>query len=77
MAALQYKDDHNRIAYLGREKEFRGLSQIFSAIGPPFIAEYAFNTYPPSCFTHWSKNFGQPATERPNASWSRDLSCNY
>ncbi|GJZ78365.1 hypothetical protein Tco_0643037 [Tanacetum coccineum] len=72
MAALQYKDDHNRIAYLGREKGSEDFTDILSYLDHSPL-RYALTHDPPVVFDSLVKQFWATATVRPNAAGSHDL----
>ncbi|GKC41761.1 hypothetical protein Tco_1059483 [Tanacetum coccineum] len=72
MAALQYKDDHNRIAYLGRERGSEDFTDILSYLDHSPL-RYALTHDPPVVFDSLVKQFWATATVRPNAAGSYDL----
>ncbi|GJS70654.1 hypothetical protein Tco_0703495 [Tanacetum coccineum] len=72
MAALQYKDDHNRIAYLGRERGSEDFTDILSYLDHSPL-RYALTHAPPVVFDSLVKQFWATATVRPNAAGSHDL----
>ncbi|GJS70783.1 hypothetical protein Tco_0703624 [Tanacetum coccineum] len=72
MAALQYKDDHNRIAYLGRERGSEDFIDILSYLDHSPL-RYALTHDPPVVFDSLVKQFWATATVRPNAAGSHDL----
>ncbi|GJY81471.1 hypothetical protein Tco_0494222 [Tanacetum coccineum] len=72
MAALQYKDDHNRIAYLGGTRVPR-TSQDISAIWITLIKGTLYNMTLRSCLTHWSNNLVRQLQFAPYAAGSHDL----
>ncbi|GKG10232.1 hypothetical protein Tco_0338978, partial [Tanacetum coccineum] len=72
MAALQYKDDHNRIAYLWRERGFEDFTDILSYLDYSPL-RYALTHNPPVVFDSLVKQFWATATVRPNAAGSHDL----
>ncbi|GKB55664.1 hypothetical protein Tco_0911850 [Tanacetum coccineum] len=72
MAALQYKDDHNRIAYLGRERGSEDFTDILSYLDHSPL-RYALTHDPPVVFDSLVKQFWATATVRPNVAGSRDL----
>ncbi|GJW46013.1 hypothetical protein Tco_0077659 [Tanacetum coccineum] len=72
MAALQYKDDHNRIAYLGREKGSEDFEDILSYVDHSPL-RYALTHDPPVVFDSLVKQFWATAAVRPNAAGSHDL----
>ncbi|GJR80719.1 hypothetical protein Tco_0151504 [Tanacetum coccineum] len=72
MAALQYKDDHNRIAYLGREKGSEDFGDILSYVDHSPL-RYALTHDPPVVFDSLVKQFWATAVVRPNAAGSHDL----
>ncbi|GJR09513.1 hypothetical protein Tco_0792165 [Tanacetum coccineum] len=72
MAALQYKDDHNRIAYLGRERGSEDFTDILSYLDHSPL-RYALTHDPPVVFDSLVKQFWATATVRPNAAGSHDL----
>ncbi|GJT38002.1 hypothetical protein Tco_1417950 [Tanacetum coccineum] len=53
MAALQYKDDHNRIAYLGRERGSEDFTDILSYLDHSPLGR--LNHDPPVVFDHWAQ----------------------
>ncbi|GKC72897.1 hypothetical protein Tco_1118780 [Tanacetum coccineum] len=72
MAALKYKDDHNKIAYLGRESGCEDFTDILSYLDhSPF--RYALTHAPPVVFDSLVKQFWATAVVRPNAAGSHDL----
>ncbi|GJR79936.1 hypothetical protein Tco_0150721 [Tanacetum coccineum] len=72
MAALQYKYDHNRIAYLGRERGSEDFTDILSYLDHSPL-RYALTHDPPVVFDSLVKQFWATATVRPNAAGSHDL----
>ncbi|GJW45566.1 hypothetical protein Tco_0077212 [Tanacetum coccineum] len=58
MAVLQYKDDHNRIAYLGRERGSEDFTDILSYLDHSPL-RYALTHDPPVVFDSFQSNFGQ------------------
>ncbi|GJS84795.1 hypothetical protein Tco_0751336 [Tanacetum coccineum] len=72
MAALQYKDDHNKIAYLGRERGCEDFTDILSYLDHSPL-RYALTHAPPVVFDSLVKQFWATATVRPNAAGSHDL----
>ncbi|GJV00769.1 hypothetical protein Tco_1330039 [Tanacetum coccineum] len=72
MAALQYKDDHNRIAFLGRERGSEDFTDILSYLDHSPL-RYALTHDPPVVFDSLVKQFWATATVRPNAAGSHDL----
>ncbi|GJY69722.1 hypothetical protein Tco_0472704, partial [Tanacetum coccineum] len=72
MAALQYKDDHNKIAYLGREKGCEDFTDILSYLDHSPL-RYALTHAPPVVFDSLVKQFWATAVVRPNAAGSHDL----
>ncbi|GJY63960.1 hypothetical protein Tco_0465420 [Tanacetum coccineum] len=72
MAALQYKDDHNRIAYLGRERGSEDFTDILSYLDHSPL-RYALTHDPPVVFDSLVKQFWATASVRPNAAGSHDL----
>ncbi|GJZ06107.1 hypothetical protein Tco_0539900 [Tanacetum coccineum] len=72
MAALQYKDDHNRIAYLGRERGSEDFTDILSYLDHSPL-RYALTHAPPVVFDSLVKQFWATAVVRPNAAGSHDL----
>ncbi|GJV91206.1 hypothetical protein Tco_1539019 [Tanacetum coccineum] len=77
MAALQYKDDHNRIAYLGRERGSEDFTDILSYLDHSPL-RYALTMGPSvvfciHVFDSLVKQFWATATVRPNAAGSHDL----
>ncbi|GJR92430.1 hypothetical protein Tco_0264604 [Tanacetum coccineum] len=72
MAALMYKDDHNKLAYLGRERGCEDFTDILSYLDhSPF--RYALTHDPSVVFDLLVKQFWATATVRPNAAGSHDL----
>ncbi|GJX37069.1 hypothetical protein Tco_0250372 [Tanacetum coccineum] len=71
MAALQYFDDHNRIAYLGRERGSEDFTDILSYLDHSPL-RYALTHDPPVVFDSLVKQFWATATVRPNAAGSHD-----
>ncbi|GJU96184.1 hypothetical protein Tco_1320940 [Tanacetum coccineum] len=71
-ARLQYKDDHNRIAYLGRERGSEDFTDILSYLDHSPL-RYALTHDPPVVFDSLVKQFWATATVRPNAAGSHDL----
>ncbi|GJT40428.1 hypothetical protein Tco_0940293, partial [Tanacetum coccineum] len=72
MAALQYKDDHNKIAYLGRERGSEDFTDILSYLDHSLL-RYALTHAPPVVFDSLVKQFWATAVVRPNAAGSHDL----
>ncbi|GJQ91533.1 hypothetical protein Tco_0002672 [Tanacetum coccineum] len=72
MAALQYKDDHNKIAYLGRERGCEDFTDILSYLDHSPL-RYALTHAPPVVFDSLVKQFWATAVVRPNAAGSHDL----
>ncbi|GJS98219.1 hypothetical protein Tco_0819389 [Tanacetum coccineum] len=73
MAALQYKDDHNRIAYLGRERGSEDFTDILSYLDHSPL-RYALTQNPTGRVVDFIvKQFWDKATVRPNAAGSHDL----
>ncbi|GJV78652.1 hypothetical protein Tco_1514522 [Tanacetum coccineum] len=72
MAALQYKDDHNKIAYLGRERGCEDFADILSYLDHSPL-RYALTHAPPVVFDSLVKQFWATAVVRPNAAGSHDL----
>ncbi|GJT16393.1 hypothetical protein Tco_0875099 [Tanacetum coccineum] len=72
MAALQYKDDHNKIAYLGRERGCEDFTDILSYLDHSPL-RYALTHAPPVVFDSLVKQFWATAVVRPNAAGSYDL----
>ncbi|GJW87919.1 hypothetical protein Tco_0163259, partial [Tanacetum coccineum] len=72
MAALQYKDDHNKIAYLGRERGCEEFTDILSYLDHSPL-RYALTHAPPVVFDSLVKQFWATAVVRPNAAESHDL----
>ncbi|GJV56382.1 hypothetical protein Tco_1457387 [Tanacetum coccineum] len=72
MAALQYKDDHNKIAYLGRERGCEDFTDILSYLDHSPL-RYALTHAPPVVFDSLVKQFWATAVVRPNADGSHDL----
>ncbi|GJT78727.1 hypothetical protein Tco_1045452 [Tanacetum coccineum] len=72
MAALKYKDDHNKIAYLGRERGCEDFTDILSYLDQSPL-RYALTHAPPVVFDSLVKQFWATAIVRPNAAGSHDL----
>ncbi|GJS95857.1 hypothetical protein Tco_0802825 [Tanacetum coccineum] len=72
MAALLYKDDHNKLAYLGRETGCEDFTDILSYLDHSPL-RYALTHDPPVVFDSLVKQFWATATVRPNAAGSHDL----
>ncbi|GJT74953.1 hypothetical protein Tco_1041678 [Tanacetum coccineum] len=72
MAALSYKDDHNKIAYLGRERGCEDFTDILSYLDHSPL-RYALTHAPPVVFDSLVKQFWATAVVRPNAAGSHDL----
>ncbi|GJT97459.1 hypothetical protein Tco_1092977 [Tanacetum coccineum] len=72
MAALMYKDDHNKLAYLGRERGCEDFTDILSYLDHSPL-RYALTHDPPAVFDSLVKQFWATATVRPNAAGSHDL----
>ncbi|GJU94303.1 hypothetical protein Tco_1319059 [Tanacetum coccineum] len=72
MAALKYKDDHNKIAYLGRERGCEDFTDILSYLDQSSL-RYALTHDPPIVFDSLVKQFWATAVVRPNAAGSHDL----
>ncbi|GKD34025.1 hypothetical protein Tco_1249534 [Tanacetum coccineum] len=72
MAALKYKDDHNKIAYLGRERGCEDFTDILSYLDQSPL-RYALTHDPPVVFDSLVKQFWATAVVRPNAAGSHDL----
>ncbi|GJR38191.1 hypothetical protein Tco_1213875 [Tanacetum coccineum] len=72
MAALMYKDDHNKLAYLGRERGCEDFTDILSYLDHSPL-RYALTHDPPVVFDFIVKQFWATATVRPNAAGSHDL----
>ncbi|GJX51236.1 hypothetical protein Tco_0278081 [Tanacetum coccineum] len=72
MAALLYKDDHNKLAYLGRESRCEDFTNILSYLDHSPL-RYALTHDPPVVFDSLVKQFWATATVRPNAAGSHDL----
>ncbi|GJZ50398.1 hypothetical protein Tco_0604588 [Tanacetum coccineum] len=72
MAALMYKDDHNKLAYLGRERGCEDFTDILSYLDHSPL-RYALTHDPPVMFDSLVKQFWATATVRPNAARSHDL----
>ncbi|GJS64112.1 hypothetical protein Tco_0678676 [Tanacetum coccineum] len=72
MAALQYKDDHNKLAFLGRERGSEDFTDILSYLDHSPL-RYALTHAPPVVFDSLVKQFWATATVRPNAAGSHDL----
>ncbi|GJW76215.1 hypothetical protein Tco_0137897 [Tanacetum coccineum] len=72
MAALTYKDDHNKITYLGRERGCEDFTDILSYLDHSPL-RYALTHAPPVVFDSLVKQFWATAGVRPNAAGSHDL----
>ncbi|GJT45515.1 hypothetical protein Tco_1456642 [Tanacetum coccineum] len=72
MRQLPYKMNHNRIAYLGRERGSEDFTDILSYLDHSPL-RYALTHDPPVVFDSLVKQFWATATVRPNAAGSRDL----
>ncbi|GJZ84981.1 hypothetical protein Tco_0650320, partial [Tanacetum coccineum] len=72
MAALKYKDDHNKIAYLGRERGCEDFTYILSYLDQSPL-RYALTHAPPVVFDSLVKQFWATSVVRPNAAGSHDL----
>ncbi|GJR70590.1 hypothetical protein Tco_0016655 [Tanacetum coccineum] len=72
MAALMYKDDHNKLAYLGRERGCEDFTDILSYLDHSPL-RYALTHDPSVVFDFIVKQFWATATVRPNAAGSHDL----
>ncbi|GJV54307.1 hypothetical protein Tco_1450048 [Tanacetum coccineum] len=72
MAALKYKDDHNKVAYLGRERGCEDFTDILSYLDHSPL-RYALTHAPPVVFDSLVKQFWATAVVRPNAAGSHDL----
>ncbi|GKA82301.1 hypothetical protein Tco_0789049 [Tanacetum coccineum] len=72
MAGLKYKDDHNKIAYLGRERGCEDFTDILSYLDHSPL-RYALTHAPPVVFDSLVKQFWATAVVRPNAAGSHDL----
>ncbi|GJV72068.1 hypothetical protein Tco_1492063 [Tanacetum coccineum] len=72
MSALKYKDDHNKIAYLGRERGCEDFTDILSYLDHSPL-RYALTHVPPVVFDSLVKQFWATAVVRPNAAGSHDL----
>ncbi|GKA50225.1 hypothetical protein Tco_0743298 [Tanacetum coccineum] len=72
MAALKYKDDHNKIAYLGRERGCEDFTDILGYLDHSPL-RYALTHAPPVVFNSLVKQFWATAVVRPNAAGSHDL----
>ncbi|GKF10811.1 hypothetical protein Tco_0048737 [Tanacetum coccineum] len=72
MAALKYKDDHNKIAYLGRERGCEDFTDILSYLDHSPL-RYALTHAPLVVFDSLVKQFWATAVVRPNAAGSHDL----
>ncbi|GKB69789.1 hypothetical protein Tco_0931201 [Tanacetum coccineum] len=72
MTALQYKDDHNIIAYLRRERGYEDFTDILSYLDHSPL-RYALTHDPPVVFDSLVKQFWATTTVCPNAAGSHDL----
>ncbi|GKB95084.1 hypothetical protein Tco_0981221 [Tanacetum coccineum] len=72
MAALKYKDDHNKITYLGRERGCEDFTDILSYLDQSPL-RYALTHDPPVVFDSLVKQFWATTVVRPNAAGSHDL----
>ncbi|GJU78740.1 hypothetical protein Tco_1275810, partial [Tanacetum coccineum] len=69
---MLYKDDHNKIAYLGRERGCEDFTDILSYLDHSPL-RYALTHAPPVVFDSLVKQFWATAVVRPNAAGSHDL----
>ncbi|GKC19954.1 hypothetical protein Tco_1022104 [Tanacetum coccineum] len=76
MAALQYKDDHNKLAFLGRERGSEDFTDILSYLDHSSL-RYALTHAPPVVFDSLVKQFWATATIRPNAAGFIDYVATY
>ncbi|GJV03171.1 hypothetical protein Tco_1336740 [Tanacetum coccineum] len=72
MAGLKYKDDHNKIAFLRRERGCEDFTDILSYLDHSPL-RYALTHAPPVVFDSLVKQFWATAVVRPNAAGSHDL----
>ncbi|GKF12297.1 hypothetical protein Tco_0050223 [Tanacetum coccineum] len=72
MAALKYKDDHNKIAYLRRERGCEDFTDILSYLDHSLL-RYALTHAPLVVFDSLVKQFWATAIVRPNVAGSHDL----
>ncbi|GKB58356.1 hypothetical protein Tco_0914542 [Tanacetum coccineum] len=72
MAALQYKNDHNKIAYLGRESGSEDFTDILSYLEHSTL-RYALTHDHSVVFDSLVKQFWATTTVRPNAAGSHNL----
>nr|GFC13440.1 hypothetical protein [Tanacetum cinerariifolium] len=72
MAALKYNDDHNKIAYLGREKGCEDFPDIPNYLDQSPL-RYALTHDPPVVFDSLVKQFWATAVVRPNEAGPHDL----
>nr|GEZ52648.1 hypothetical protein [Tanacetum cinerariifolium] len=72
MTTLKYKDDHNKIAYLGREKGCEYFPDILNYLDQSPL-RYALTHDPPVVFDSFVKQFWATAVIRPNEAGPHDL----
>nr|GFA48985.1 hypothetical protein [Tanacetum cinerariifolium] len=72
MAALKYNDDHNKIAYLGREKGCEDFPDILNYLDQSPLL-YALTHDPSVVFDSLVKQFWATAVVRPNEAGPHDL----
>ncbi|GKA00956.1 hypothetical protein Tco_0673621 [Tanacetum coccineum] len=72
MAALKYKDDHNKIAYLGRERGCENFTDIHSYLDPISLVTLCLMPLR-SCFDSLVKQFWATVLFAQNAAGSHDL----
>nr|GEV94333.1 ribonuclease H-like domain, reverse transcriptase, RNA-dependent DNA polymerase [Tanacetum cinerariifolium] len=70
--ALKYNDDHNKVAYLGREKGCKDFSDILNYLDQS-PQRYALTHDPPVVFDSLVKQFWATAVVRPNEAGPHDL----
>nr|GFD22908.1 hypothetical protein [Tanacetum cinerariifolium] len=63
MAALLYKDDHNKVAYLEKGKGWEAYEQILDFLNRSHI-QYALTHHPPIVFDSLVKQFLATTTVR-------------
>nr|GFC39063.1 hypothetical protein [Tanacetum cinerariifolium] len=72
MVALKYNDDHNKIAYLGREKGCEDFPNILNYLGQSLL-QYALTHDHLVVFDSLVKQFWATAVVRPNEAGPHDL----
>nr|GEV14276.1 hypothetical protein [Tanacetum cinerariifolium] len=72
MAALLYKDDHNKVAYLEKGKGWEAYEQILDFINRSHI-QYALTHHPPIVFDSLVKQFWAAATVHTHKAWPSEI----